>query len=379
MSSNFFDPTQQLLRKDGSLELASHALNGVTTVLVYFAASWCEPCCEFAPMLKAFYAAHHETKSFEVVLLSFDSSEAAMIDYFKKYNGDYYCLPYADAAATRISWMEQFNVKGLPSLVVFKNACPRVVVTHYGVNMVVSDPEGVSFPWPETCPTDGGVLEKKAQDLAVAIPVPPGMGEQARRSFFDNPMQLLLRKDDSTVLADDALNKASFVLVYFSAQWCPHCINFTPLLKTFYDAHHVEKKFEVVFMSLDFDEKTMMEYFREAHGDYYCLPFDDVQAMKSTWLNLYNVKTIPTVLVFEKGYPRVLVAQHGRDMVEKDPDAQFFPWPDSQAVGGACNTTLLPWKKAAHSSRCWQCGKLAYFFAVFFLSFVFFDILARAD
>jgi nucleoredoxin len=355
LSSNFFEPSQILLRKDGSTVLASHALSDAAYVLVYFAAGWCVPCCEFAPLLKTFYEDYHDRKSFEVVLLSFDDSEEAMMDFFVRYHANYCCLPYTDACAMRQMWMQLNDVKGLPSLVVFKNeAPPRTVVTRYGCNMLVSDPTGVLFPWPQN---DTLLCDSSEGEVGIAVP-PMQLSDavKPRRSFFDDATQVLLRKDGTSAAATDALGGADYVFVYFSAERCPHCAEFTPVLKAFYEAHHIEKKLEVVLFSLDFSEEEMVEDFKQAHGDYYCLPFNDAQAMQSSWLSLYSVKAIPTVLVFEKGYPRVLLAAHGREMVMKDPTAQYFPWPDTAAVVKAKLVMQLPWcgTGKTHRSECWQ-------------------------
>ncbi|KPA78784.1 tryparedoxin-like protein [Leptomonas pyrrhocoris] len=354
MPSNFFAPTQQLLCKDGSSVLASHALSDAAYVLVYFAAGWCEPCCEFAPLLKSFYEKHHSEKAFEVVLLSFDNSEQAMMDYFVNAHGSYYCLPYADAHAMRTEWMEQYNVRGLPSLVIFENADPRAVVTRYGCNMVVSDPEGASFPWPNSDPMPGTtpplLLPECTPEVAVAVTFPTVLDAKDAPSFFDNPAQMLLRQDGSSVSATEALRAADYVLVCCSAQWCPHCRDFTPLMKRFYEAHHVEKKFEVVFLSFDTSEKEMMDYFKKEHGNYYCLPYNDAQQIGAVWTSLYDFDGIPTVLVFEKTYPRVFITNRGRDLVVNDPDAEYFPWEEDKAevVSGptttvlSCKTVLAP-------------------------------------
>ena len=44
----------------------------------------------------------------------------------------------------------------------------------------------------------------------------------------------LLRKDGTTVSADEALNNKTLVGFYFSAHWCPPCRQFTPILADFY-------------------------------------------------------------------------------------------------------------------------------------------------
>ncbi|KAK7197063.1 tryparedoxin 3 [Novymonas esmeraldas] len=159
-------------------------------------------------------------------------------------------------------------------------------------------------------------------------------------NFFSNSELMLLRRDGSVVRAIDVLKDVEFVLMYFSAHWCPPCRTFTPQLKAFYNAHHVKKKFEVVFMSMDQSEAEMMSYFRESHGDYYCLPYADAKSMSRVWGDSYKFQTIPTLLVFENANPRRLVAHCGRDMVVRDPSASSFPWPNADAEQPSGSTII---------------------------------------
>jgi nucleoredoxin len=175
----------------------------------------------------------------------------------------------------------------------------------------------------------GGAFEPTPSANIPHLPLPHS---EMQPNFFNNSGLKLLRKDGSTILATEALKDAEFVLVYFSAHWCPPCREFTPLLKQFYENHHEKKKFEVVFMSLDKSEKEMLDYFREAHGDYYCLQYADAKSMASVWGNSYGFQTIPTLLVFENSTPRKLVARCGRDMLPKDPNAEMFPWRGADAL-----------------------------------------------
>jgi thiol-disulfide isomerase/thioredoxin len=46
--------------------------------------------------------------------------------------------------------------------------------------------------------------------------------------------QQLLRRDESVVCADSALQETKILAYYFSAHWCPPCRLFTPLLAEFY-------------------------------------------------------------------------------------------------------------------------------------------------
>lgn len=150
--------------------------------------------------------------------------------------------------------------------------------------------------------------------------------------FFDDPAMPLLRKNGSTVSVAEALYGVDFVLVYFSANWCPPCHGVTPLVRAFYDAHHSTKKFTVVFVSLDNTESDMMEYFQQRHGDYYAVPFAQAKPLATRWSALYGFANLPTLLVFANREPRRVVAKRGHMMLRQDPEGEKFPWRNTDSV-----------------------------------------------
>ncbi|KPA80473.1 tryparedoxin-like protein [Leptomonas pyrrhocoris] len=78
----------------------------------------------------------------------------------------------------------------------------------------------------------------------------------------------LLRQDGSTVPASKAFEGKKYVLIYFSAHWCPPCQRFTPLLADFYDEHKDKYGFEVLFVSSDREEGRMMDFFQNRSSNY---------------------------------------------------------------------------------------------------------------
>lgn len=145
-------------------------------------------------------------------------------------------------------------------------------------------------------------------------------------AFFDSDEVNLFRQDGLPIAAKSALKGVKNVLVYFAAQWCPHSCAFTQRLKGFYEHHHTSESFEVIFVSLDSSEADMRTHFERDHGAYYRLGFSAAQALTAEWGSLYNIHSIPSLLVFEHATPRRLMVRDARRILTLDPDAKFFPW-----------------------------------------------------
>lgn len=52
-----------------------------------------------------------------------------------------------------------------------------------------------------------------------------------------------------------------FTFCKFLAHWCPPCRGFTPQLVDFYNKYREEKNFEIIFVSLDNDDRQFQEYY----------------------------------------------------------------------------------------------------------------------
>uniref|UniRef100_A0A0N4ZXJ9 protein-disulfide reductase n=1 Tax=Parastrongyloides trichosuri TaxID=131310 RepID=A0A0N4ZXJ9_PARTI len=84
-----------------------------------------------------------------------------------------------------------------------------------------------------------------------------------------------LIKQDGSKEEGSKLLKDKITALYFSASWCGPCRQFTPILKSFYDKiNKGEKKFEVVFVSLDRNESSMKGYFKEHMGNWLRTEYD---------------------------------------------------------------------------------------------------------
>ncbi len=97
--------------------------------------------------------------------------------------------------------------------------------------------------------------------------------------------------------------------LYFSAQWCRPCKQFTPLLKA-YHAQHPDV--HIVFISSDTSTVSFNEYF--SGMSWYALPYEDRQR-KAILSKVFDVRSIPALLLFDSAGK--LVSKHGVDHVTK--------------------------------------------------------------
>jgi thiol-disulfide isomerase/thioredoxin len=77
--------------------------------------------------------------------------------------------------------------------------------------------------------------------------------------------ELLTKEGFKTVVKPTvaALADVKFVALYFSAHWCGPCKRFTPAFATYYEDQGGAKDTEVVFVTLDHDDDSFLEYFAE--------------------------------------------------------------------------------------------------------------------
>lgn len=68
---------------------------------------------------------------------------------------------------------------------------------------------------------------------------------------------------DAKKVEQARLLKNRYILVYFSAHWCPPCRAFTPDLVKYYNENGGGKDFEILFVSSDEDAAKMQAYMKE--------------------------------------------------------------------------------------------------------------------
>jgi len=121
-----FAGTNELLTKVGKVPLSS-AVSSHKLLLLYVSAHWCGPCRQFTPMLSSFYEENGGGTSkgnFEIVFLSADHDEGAMLSYFRG-EMPWLAVPYDDDCRERIQG--ELRIQGIPSLKVFCSSTGRLI------------------------------------------------------------------------------------------------------------------------------------------------------------------------------------------------------------------------------------------------------------
>lgn len=271
--------------------MPSDALTGKDYILLYFSAKWCPPCRNFTPLLIELYNKIKSTKNIEVVFCSLDRDEEEYKQYTSKM--PWPSMPF-EAKESKIM-ASKYNAEGIPHLVVVDGVTGEVI-TEDGTDGVRNDAEGLKFPWKP-------------------------------KSFDESwPSQILSSKGSSEekYLQSDTL-KDKYLMLYFSAHWCPPCRAFTPKLSEAYTKLKAERSdFELVFISSDRDEKSFDEYFDTMS---FCgLPFEHREA-KAVLSKMFGVQGIPTLVmlgpVSKESGNRPLINSNIRSFIETEAFTEF--------------------------------------------------------
>eukprot|EP01024_Parvocaulis_polyphysoides_P041759 TRINITY_DN38316_c1_g6_i1.p1 TRINITY_DN38316_c1_g6~~TRINITY_DN38316_c1_g6_i1.p1 ORF type:complete len:318 (-),score=39.01 TRINITY_DN38316_c1_g6_i1:212-1165(-) len=280
---------EKLLRgKDGEVEVSSLFGQG-KFIALYFSAHFCGPCREFTLQLVHFYeefkAKHPKSADFDIVFVSQDKDEESFSEYYGEMT--WLALPYSEKERKR-KLNDKFNQQGMPKLVII-NAESGSIITRNGREVVEQDPQGKEFPW----------NPKPVSDL------------------LKGP---LINKDDQLQEDYDEFIKDKYVLLYFSAHWCPPCRRFTPKLAEFYKALKQERNdFEIIYVSQDRDEQQFKEYLSEM--PWWSVPYGDVYR-RMQLVQEFGIETIPVLVVLDP--QGNILTKEGRSKVTTVP--QEFPW-----------------------------------------------------
>lgn len=245
------------------------------TVGLYFSLTSYRSCMDFTPVLLEVYEKlKAKGENFEIVLIPLDEDEELFKQGFR--NMPWYSLPFKDNGGVKLA--RYFDLSALPTL---------VIVGPDGKTLHPNVAEAVDYHGVEAYPFTPERFEKLAQI------------EMARQE--SQTLESLLVSDDRDYLVDKSGSKVpvsqlvgKYVLVYFSANWCPPCRAFLPKLVEFY--HQIKAKHddvEMVFISSDKDQTSFEEFFDGM--PWLALPFGDHRNAHLT--RLFKIFGIPKLVV----------------------------------------------------------------------------------
>ena len=233
-------------------------------------------------------------KSMELVFCSLDNSKREWEDYTSKM--PWLCLPFGVPESQMLAG--RYGARGIPHLVVIDGKTSKVI-TMDGTDAVMTDPKGSNFPW----------KPKSLKELW--------------------PDQILAPRGSSEKMVASSTLKDKYLMLYFSAHWCPPCRAFTPKLSAAYTKLKAERgdDFELVFVSSDKDEDAFDEYHKEM--TFCALPFECRDA-KKLLSKKYDVTGIPKLIMLgpvsdEETFERPIVNKNARGAMESG-DFSDFPF-----------------------------------------------------
>jgi nucleoredoxin len=123
--------------------VSSDVLSG-KIVGLYFSAIWCPPCKAFTPLLvDAYNELKAAGKPFEIVFVSHDRNDAAMMQYMTEYNMSWYAVPFD--AVEREALKVAHGVRGIPMLIILDEQ--GNVITQHGRGQVASEGAAAFDRW----------------------------------------------------------------------------------------------------------------------------------------------------------------------------------------------------------------------------------------
>lgn len=283
--------------EERSLIEPSHALADKDFIMLYFSAHWCPPCRLFTPeLMKTYKTLVEKSKRVELVFCSLDNEEKD----WEEYTADmpWLCMPFGSEQSQEMA--EKYEADGIPHLVIIDGESGQVITTE-GTEEVRSDPEGINFPW----------KPKKLSEVW--------------------PASLLPSKDSGMESLESSTLNDKYLMLYFSAHWCPPCQVFTPVLSEAYKTLKQERDdFELIFVSSDSDEESFKTYFSEM--SFCALPYEH-RDTKKVLSKMYNISGIPSLLMLgpvcnEETLERPIINKNIRGSIE-DGDLSQFPFPET--------------------------------------------------
>ncbi|XP_031258980.1 probable nucleoredoxin 1 [Pistacia vera] len=248
-------PSRDFVISNEGKEVAISELEGKMVGLYMYLGSH-RSCKNFTPTLIDFYKSLKEKgESFEIVFVSLDDGDKE--SYEKEFmKMPWLAIPFGDNALKKLP--KYLELRSLPTLLILGpdgktlNLNVRDYVAEFGVQAYPFSPQKLS---------QLDELNKARSE-----------SQTLQSLLVSDELDFVLDKSGMKVPVSELVGKT--VLLYFSRLHCPPCRAFTPkLAKTYHEIKSKHPDFEVVFVSLDFNEESFKEYYSEM--PWLALPYDD--------------------------------------------------------------------------------------------------------
>lgn len=114
--------------------------------------------------------------------------------------------------------------------------------------------------------------------LCTAVTVTPSVrATEAKPEPFKRVLEIIgpnIHTADAQTVPSTTLASSDYLVIYFSAAWCPPCQKFTPELVKFNKEHQKDNNFRILLASSDQSEEKMYEYMTKAQMGWHAVTFD---------------------------------------------------------------------------------------------------------
>jgi len=126
-------------------------------------------------------------------------------------------------------------------------------------------------------------------------------------------------------ICDEFGTDKKYVMLYFSAHWCPPCRGFTPVLVEWYNSHKDDSgnECEIVFVSRDRTKSAYTSYYAEM--TWASVEYDAPNNLRDKLMQDFGIQGIPSLLVLDAKSGKLLNDKARTDIANKK-----SPFPESE-------------------------------------------------
>ncbi|KAI9109162.1 hypothetical protein K1719_019785 [Acacia pycnantha] len=268
-----------------------------------FGANWYAACRRFTGMLIGIYEElRNKVPGFEVVYVSSDENLSAFEAFYA--HMPWLAIPFSDVD-TKIALNKKFDVEAIPRLVILHPNKDEATVND-GVELL--NRYGVlAYPFTNERLEELKKEDKERQENQTLM----NLLTNPKRDYVLAPPQ---PADTKQVPVSSLVGKT--IGLYFAAQWCLPCQNFTPKLISIY--HKIKatvseagngEDFEIVLVSSDRDQACFDSYF--SGMPWLALPFGEPEIRELA--RHFDVQAIPTLVIL--GPNGKTITRNGRNLI----------------------------------------------------------------